>query len=153
MLPISDIQTAGPDNIIPLLILGLIWWLSKRADKKSRRKEAPPRPVQPVTQPVEVAEEEFYPFDVFRHSAELRQEKPEPIELGREETPELFSVLKETAEPSLILEPEVAAIQPREVEEPSVAAPYPVRPVARRTNLQKAVIWAEILGKPVAFKE
>lgn len=128
--------TMGFDNILPLVIIWLIWRFFSKAKGRPDLEEIP---VPGVGSPDHWQDEEPHPFAVFRRPEEIMGREMEPV------TPEV----KETSKPFFI---EEVAAPVKIVRPPAVVASLAVRPESR-SRLQQAVIWAEILGPPVAWRD
>lgn len=162
------------ENIFPLIVIYLVWKVFNKAQKAGQEEgeqEAQPRPPAP-------AEGEYGQVDVrellrqILLGGEAAQPRPVPPPQPRPAPREAIVAVPQGRRPSLIREetparqtrrekagrrekPEApAAVRPA----PRAAAPEgkpcrPGRPCFSPRKLRQAVIWSEILARPVALRE
>ena len=90
-------------------------------------------------------------WDELSDEEEIRDELEKP----REREPEYAYTRDQTEDPIQKMAPEVQ-VQDREIQTPSSPKEVPpptIHPYGRRPSLRQAVVWAEIIGKPVALRK
>ncbi|MFN2436479.1 MAG: hypothetical protein ABR513_05265 [Desulfotignum sp.] len=83
------------------------------------------------------------------------EEIQDKLEKPRERKPEYAYTRDQTEDPTQKMAPEVQ-VQDREIKTPSSSKEVPpptIHPYGRRPSLRQAVVWAEIIGKPVALRK
>lgn len=174
---------AGVEDLLPLLVFVVIWWVSSRREQKRRRqgeKTPPPwstdRTGQPAAakgaqgvDPMELLRQmlfggmELPPLPMEPPLPEAPADSGDQLAAAREgevrggSSPPLtvpMEAVKATPRPEWVREPTRPAVKP------AGAVAVPTRPakgqalvLPSRRELQRAVIWSEILAPPVSLRE
>ncbi|MGV1099367.1 hypothetical protein ACUUL3_08150 [Thiovibrio sp. JS02] len=137
------------ENIFPLIVIYLIWKVISKAQKAVPTEEAEQQEAGAGQPPLNAA-------DLLRLLLAGRTPPPLPVPAGRQGKEAEGGRPRPARQAGRVLIPaeegESRARPAKKATAVVATAPAPARPAVRK-RLQQAVIWAEILGKPVSLRK